>query len=115
MKTILLNPVFSGCLILLGLHQLGQKFLGYSLPVLDNYLDPLLCMPVFLGFILMERRWFFNPDFVFQAWETVFIVVVLALIFELVFPRLSSGFTADWRDVLLYFAGGAVFYFLINK
>ena len=32
------------------------------------------------------------------------------LCFEYLFPRFSSGFTADWWDVAAYFAGAAAFY-----
>ncbi len=110
---VLNNLFFVGCLLLFVLHQVAQKGLGLRLPLADNYLDNLLCLPVFLGFWLAERRLLWNQHRL-AAFETGAAWIILSFVFEVIFPRLSSGFTPDWADVALYGAGALIFYFYIN-
>lgn len=109
------NPLFLVACVLFSIHQVIEKILCHPIPLLDNYLDTLLCMPIFLGCLLIERRWLYKkPNFTFTAFEVGFMLIVLSIIFEIVFPWLSPNFTADWWDVLLYAVGGIVFYRFIN-
>jgi len=120
MKKLLQSPLWMGSVLLLLTHQLFQKILPFKIPVLDNWLDPLLSMPILLGLILMERRWFLKHysqgdlkspcEYKFSKLETVITVLFFAIIFEFLFPKWSNEFTFDWLDFLAYGLGGIVFY-----
>jgi len=106
-----------GSVLLLLTHQFLQKVLHVKVPFLDNWLDPFLSMPILLGLILMERRWFLNrnsqdknQDYNFSKLEIVITVLFFALIFEFLFPKYSDGFTFDWWDFVGYGLGGLLFY-----
>jgi hypothetical protein len=111
------HPFFILCCGLFLAHQTTQKWLGWSLTWADAYLDPLLAMPILLGFFLAERRWLFGEGagYTLSAWEVAALTAALAVIFELLFPWLSTKFTPDWRDVAAYAAGGLAFYFILNR
>lgn len=114
---VLKNPVFLLSLILVLAHQLSQKVLHFSFPILDSFLDPLLCPPILLGLILMERRRLLNleENHTFSNIEIFIMTGTMALIFELGFPYFSSKFTADIWDVVMYFIGAVIFKFWINR
>lgn len=102
---------------------------------MDNYLDPLLGIPILLGLVLVERRFFMkifsktktkltgksliNPSrnimYTFSFFETSVVVIALSILFEEGFPRWFEGFTKDYFDYLAYLLGGLLFYFFINK
>lgn len=106
-------------LLVIGLgaaHQLTQKGLHLSLPLLDNYLDPLLCMPI----LLHLRRWEKNlggPSDAFPAlpnWEIFLWFVLTAILAEIIFPALSKRFTGDSLDAVAYAAGSLLYAWFIN-
>lgn len=101
------HPLYIAACILFILHQLLQRVWSVPLPWADQFLDPLLCMPILLGLLQWEQRLLYRRRL--RTGDYWLLTLVLALLFELVFPRLSSGFTADYRDALLYFAGTAGF------
>lgn len=111
------NWIFWTALILLLLHQWIEKYLQYPIPVLDNYLDTLLCMPILLGALLWERRNLFKlgQDFRFNLSTVVIITFIATFIFEVIFPRLTPQFTADWMDSIMYGIGSLIFYFFVNR
>ena len=100
---VIRNPVFLLSLILVLAHQLSQKVFHFPIPILDSYLDPLLCPPILLGLILMERRSLFKlgNEYTFSNLEIVIMTGVMALIFEIGFPYFSTKFTADIWDVIM--------------
>lgn len=102
-----IHPLYILSAILFLVHQLLQKFWQISLPLADQYLDPLLCMPLLLGIWQWEKKILFDHAISFaEIWILTFL---LSLLFEIGFPILSPRFTSDWRDVLLYFAGTTLF------
>lgn len=109
MRSLFLHPFFLCCAALFVLHQIGQKALGWSVPLADNYLDTLLCMPLLLTGFRAEQRWLWGRGDL-SLWETLGITALLSFVFEWVFPRISAGFTADWIDVAAYFAGALLQY-----
>ena len=114
------NPAWLSCVILFITHQFFQKILGWDSLILDSYLDPLLCLPIFMGMMLIERRFFlkkrnYNKIYTFSILETIIITIVLSIIFEEGFPWWSDQFTRDNFDYMLYFVGALFFYFFINK
>ncbi|PHN02032.1 hypothetical protein CRP01_33900 [Flavilitoribacter nigricans DSM 23189 = NBRC 102662] len=88
-------------------HQLLQKAWQISIPLADQYLDPLLCMPLLLGIWQWEKKLLFRHQI--TTGEIWLLTLLLSLLFEIGFPLLSPNFTADWRDALLYFAGAFLF------
>lgn len=90
------------------LHQLGQKVLGLSLPLVDSYLDPLLSMPLLLYGLEWERKRLWGRPKL-NTITLLGLTAVLALLFEYLFPYLHDGFTFDHIDIALYFIGTAVY------
>ncbi len=113
------NPAWLFCLFLFIAHQVSQKTLGWKIPILDSYLDPLLCLPIFMGMMLVERRFFlkkrnYNKVYTFSILEVIVIAISLSIVFEEGFPRWSDQFTKDYFDYLFYFVGALFFHFFIN-
>ncbi len=104
-------PLPLPALLLFLAHQFTQKVLGLSIPWADGYLDALLCMPILLGGFLLEQRWLLGRQRL-SFLEVMATTALLSFVFEYLFPRFSSGFTADWWDVAAYFAGALAFYVL---
>ena len=114
---ILKSPVFLVCCLLFVVHQFLQKVLHMTVPVVDPYLDSFLAMPILLTLLVAERRVLFRRGFSYSltVLDIIVATIFIALIAELVFPALSSRFTADWVDVIAYALGSMLFYFTINK
>lgn len=116
------NKVWVSCILLIGIHQITQKIWLWSLPFIDNYLDPFLSIPILLGAILHERRFLIDKYFTnFKAsnyhlsiLEIIITTTFFAILFEEGFPRWSEHFTKDYWDYLAYFGGGFLFYFFIK-
>lgn len=101
---ILTRPGWWVAVILLLVHQVLQYGLGYSLRFIDDYLDPVLSIPILLGILLQERRWYFGVRRL--GWVEVGITAtVLALVFEFVFPWLEPRFVYDAWDFVAYAVG----------
>lgn len=102
-----------GCALLFGLHQLLQKGLGMAIPWADNYLDPLLCMPLLLGLFEWEQQRLFGRRKL-HLWEALVLTGLLSVLFECGFPRWSDRFTTDIWDVAAYYVGTAA-YLLLDR
>lgn len=95
------------------LHQIAQRFLGISIPFMDSYLDPLCSIPFLLSGFVLERRFLLKiHDFRLNLSEILTITLVLSLIFEYLFPIITSEFIYDLCDFLAYAGGGILFYLL---
>lgn len=114
---VLKSPVFIISCVLFALHQLLQKGLDISLPLIDSYLDNLLAMPIILTFLLVERRILFRrgKGYSLSAMDVILATVYIVIIAEVVFPLLSDNFVTDWRDVIFYALGSLIFWFTINR
>lgn len=114
---VLKSPVFIICCLLFALHQLLQKGLHISLPLIDNYLDNLLAMPIILTFLLVERRILFRrgKGYRLSAMDVVMATVYIVVIAEVIFPLFSDNFVTDWRDVIFYALGSLIYWFTINR
>jgi hypothetical protein len=109
MKT---HPLFIPAFIIFLLHQLLEKIYHIHISLADQYLDPLLCMPILLGIWQLEQYHLYRRHLnLFQIWS---LTILLSILFEVGFPRFSSEFTADWRDVVLYFIGTTFFVTIKN-
>jgi hypothetical protein len=82
-----------------------------NVPLLDNYLDSLVLMPVLLTLLLAERQILFitRASYHLPVTDVIIATIYISFIAEWLFPRLSERFTADWLDVVCYFAGSLIF------
>jgi len=115
MKT-LRHPAFLLVFAIFIIHQIAEKIFAYHIPFFDNYLDPFLCTPIMLTFLLFERRVFFKQGdtFIFSILEIIIATIAMIFISEVLFPYFSSQFTADWHDGIGLSLGSMYFYFFIN-
>lgn len=112
--SVLKNPWWWVAVVVFVLHQVAQRGMGLELGALDSYLDPFLAAPILLGLWLFERQLVFRVPQL--SWfETAVATLVLAILFEEVFPRYEEGFRRDVIDYAFYGLGGLYFYFLINR
>ena len=113
----LLNPWFiAGCLLWLVVHYCRRS--GHFLPpVINNYIDDAFAVPVLatLALCFMRLLVIRNNYYVLSPWKTGFIVLYLAVVFEVFLPSLSKTYTSDPIDAMLYAAGGVFFYLVMNK
>lgn len=58
--------------------------------------------------LFLQQRWV-NPKFTFAATQIAGVCIFFSLAFELIAPRLTAAYTADWVDVIAY-AAGAIFF-----
>ncbi|TDH21620.1 hypothetical protein EXU57_19145 [Segetibacter sp. 3557_3] len=114
---VLRSPLFLVSLILFLLHQCAQKLWGLQFSLVDNYLDNLVAMPVILPLLQAERIGLFRKSQAFKLsrMDVVGATTYIIIISEVVFPSVSNRFTADWRDVLCYAAGGYLFYIFNHR
>jgi hypothetical protein len=96
------------------LHQVAERYAGLDSGPLDSYLDPFLATPILLGLWLLERRTIFRQHRL-SALEVGVATLILAVIFEELFPYLKEGFRQDVVDYAFYGLGAVYFYFLINR
>lgn len=90
------------------LHQLLQKGLQVSLSWLDGYLDDFLCLPILLSIWQWERSRLWNWPRL-QTQEVVACILLACFVFEVIYPQLSTAYTADWWDCVAYLLGGLLF------
>ena len=115
MKT-LLNPWFilgcvTWCIIM------TTRRLGHPIPVLNGYIDDAFAIPVIANITLCYMRIVVirSNYYVLSAWKVTFIVLYVALVFEVLLPLISKKYTGDWIDALLYAVGGVFFYFVMDR
>jgi hypothetical protein len=108
------KALFWSALAIVGLHQGLQKGLNLSIPILDHYLDPLFCMPIFLFLFVWERNRWWGIDQPLALWEVLGLWGICSILFEVLFPLWHSGFTADPWDVVCYLAGALLFFSLCD-
>lgn len=77
------------------------------------YLTDFLCMPVVLTICLKAVHLVKKDNKITIAlYPILALTAVYSLYFELILPRISERYTADFLDVLMYFTGSLLFYFL---
>ena len=77
---------------------------------LANHFSDLICMPVVLIICLEMVRFVKRKKTIYLHLIHVFgLCLFYAIFFEWYLPLTSSRYTADYRDVLMYFIGGLLF------
>lgn len=101
---------------LLGLTVWGVIILlrrnGTVIPIINDYFTDCITVPMYCYLIeyimnaVLGYQWKADLKFVLTS------VLYLSFLFEVLCPKLSAHFTGDFLDVLAYFAGGMMYYFL---
>ncbi|UTX50705.1 hypothetical protein [Chryseobacterium sp. MA9] len=101
---------------LLGLAAWGVIVLlrqhGIYIPVINDYFADSITVPMYCYLIeftmnaILGYQW--KPDLKFVLTS----VLYLCFLFEVLCPKLSVYFTGDFFDVLAYFVGGMIYYFV---
>ena len=81
------------------------------IPFLDNYLDPFCAGAIMLHALAIERKVILDNKLTYL--DVVIAIVLLSIIVEVLFPYLSSRFTADIYDLLSFITGGI--WFLLTR
>lgn len=92
--------------VLFLIHQYLQLVVQIHIAFLDNYLDPIVLMPLLLYAVLWERRILLRDKYLILSYTDIlgyFLLVVL--IGEVLFPFISDRFTADYWDIPAYAFG----------
>ena len=115
MKTLLNHWFITGCLIWLIIFI--TRRLNHPIPYINGYITDAFAIPVIASLGLWFKRVFIikNNYYVLSAGQVIFIVLYVSVIFEGLLPWLSTTYTADWVDVLLYIIGGFFFFKVMNK
>ena len=112
------SAAYVAALAAFALHQFAQRGLGWSVPLLDAYLDPFLSIPLALGLAGAERRFLHArlPGQTVHDWpgfrvvEVVAMTAALAVVFEYVFPAFDpERQTYDPWDFAAYGLGAVAY------
>ena len=110
------RPWFITTILVFTVHQISQKLLQIKLPFLDNYLDPILLMPMLLHALLWERRLLFGFDdqHILPKKYIILVWIIVSILTEFIFPIWNKGFTKDPIDIVLYLIGCLIFLKFFN-
>ena len=102
--------LFIFCSFLFIGHQYLERIAKIQIGILDNYLDPLLVMPILLWLVTFERRMIHKrPDYKLPVLHIFGFVILVSFLAELVFPLFTKELIADPWDVGLYVIGGLAY------
>lgn len=95
------------------LFQIKRIKLPY---IINNYVNDFLIIPIVLTiclFVLIRTR--NNKNYKISLSIILYLCFLYSVLFEFIFPNYLARYTKDYIDILLYFAGGIVFYQLQKK
>jgi hypothetical protein len=93
-----------------------QRFAINVPKIINNYLNDFLIVPIVLFLSLVVLRYTRkNAQFTLSIPLILYVCVSYSVLFEFIFPNYLARYTKDYIDVILYFAGGFIFYKLQNK
>lgn len=86
------------------------------IPILNNWLTDFVFVPLLAHFSLTLSYYLgLNPKKIsYPLHQLIIISLYTSIVFEWLAPMYSNYNTADWIDVIMYFAGG-LFYFYIHQ
>ena len=91
-------------------------FQSLSIPlpkIIRIYLNDFLIIPIILFICLQVLKWSKNDkNYNISLPIILYLCFLYSLLFEFIFPTYLARYTKDFVDVILYFAGGFVFYYL---
>lgn len=114
-----MKPILAAFLFFLAVFFVIQfhPFLDLNLPDwVVFYVKDFICMPIVLTICLVVVQLIHkNKDIRLSLFTVFSLALFYSLYFELYLPRFHFRYTADILDVLMYFLGSLVFYFLQQK
>lgn len=89
-------------------------YLGTQLPNwVVSYVNDFLCMPIVLTICLKVVHLVKKDEQIRLSLFSIFsLTTFYAIYFEVYLPKVEPRYTADVLDVVMYFLGGTLFYFL---
>lgn len=85
-------------------------------PLVNNYLNDLLCLPIVLTICLVIARIIKQEkSLTLSNFEIFSLFMLYSILFEIIFPRYYPRYTADFWDVILYGFGVICFRIFWNK
>jgi hypothetical protein len=115
MKTIL-QPYFITITCMAATVYLFQIAAVPIPPLVNNYLNDLLCLPIVLTICLTVIRIIkVEKSFTLSNFEILSMFILYSILFEIIFPRNYPRYTADIWDVILYGIGAICFRIFWNK
>ncbi|WP_439127689.1 hypothetical protein [Polaribacter sp.] len=110
MKNILFKYVLFS--LFLGTFIYFSSYFNLQLPsIIRFYLNDFLIIPIVLYFSLwVLKQTKNNPNYKIPLAIILYLCFLYSILFEFVFPNYLARYTKDYIDILLYFAGGFVFY-----
>ena len=113
--SILKHPLFLALSALTISNEIIERA-GWSIPFINSYLDDLACLPVVLTLALAFLRTFFtSPGYTLSKMQIVIAVIYISVAFEWILPSVSSRYTRDHIDILMYVLGAISFGRFINR
>jgi hypothetical protein len=109
-------PVLFIISVLLFLLISLRDLLNLELPnLLLFYGNDFLCMPIVLSICLIVSRSIKKEPGIYLSLFTILsLTTFYAIFFEVFLPKVGQDYTADLVDVIMYFAGGFLFYSVQN-
>jgi hypothetical protein len=110
------KPYFILAVVLYALVHLAR--IGGNPPVdwINSYLTDFLCMPIILTLCLVGVRFIKRiPEFVLTPTMIFGMTIFYGILFEYILPSKNSAYTSDHLDVVMYFAGAGLYWFLWNR
>lgn len=90
---------------------------NWNVPFLQSYLGDFLALPVYLplSITLAEKLNLLDDSFTLGVKHILGAVLLFAVLFEGLLPRLDASSTSDPRDILAYLGGGIVLLVIANR
>lgn len=109
----LLNVYFIFSILTGTIVYLAQKN-NFHLPsFIQFYLNDFLIIPILLTISLYILRWSKNDkNYKIPLSIVLYSCLLYSFLFEYFLPKFHLRYTSDFIDVILYFAGGIIFYIL---
>lgn len=98
--------------VILGTTIYVFQITGFKLPeIINNFVNDFLIIPIVLTICLfILRKTKNNPNYKIPLSIILYLCVLYSVLFEFILPNYLVRYTKDYIDILLYFAGGMVFY-----
>ncbi|TYP96466.1 hypothetical protein C7447_10732 [Tenacibaculum adriaticum] len=93
------------------------SFYHFHLPdIIRFYVNDFLIIPIVLTISLITMQKLRNDiNYTIPLSVVLYLCAMYAVLFEYFLPKFHLRYTADFIDVILYFLGGILFYYLQKK
>lgn len=88
---------------------------GFIIPLINDHLTDLYSVPMFSYTIMKIMQLTYYPEWRPDLKFLVGAAVNLTLVFEVICPILSDRYTADLLDIICYFTGAVMYYFIAYR